>query len=59
MKYIVVTSPNGRSFYLAKEKIGGGAYTTIATFQSEETAKKTAALINASKEKPKSEPAFS
>jgi len=46
MKYIVVASANGRSFYLAKQKIGSAAYTTIATFMNEETAKKTAAVLN-------------
>lgn len=45
MKYVTVLSPNGKSTYLAKERIGGG-YTTIATFLNEDTAKKTAAILN-------------
>lgn len=45
MKYITVLAPNGKSAYLAKERIGGG-YTTLATFLSEDTAKKTAAILN-------------
>jgi hypothetical protein len=45
MKYITVLSPNGKSCYLAKERIGGG-YTTLATFLSEDTAKKTAKVLN-------------
>lgn len=47
MTYIVVTAQNGRSHYLAKQRIGGG-YTTIATFQNEQMARETAALLNAS-----------
>lgn len=66
MKYIVVTSQNGRSYYLAKQKIGGaGAYVTIATFLSEETAKKTAEILNLNRtqiaarlEEGKGQPAF-
>jgi hypothetical protein len=45
MTYIVVTAQNGRSHYLAKSRIGGG-YTTIATFQNEQMARETAALLN-------------
>lgn len=45
MKYITVLAPNGKSAYLAKARIGGG-YTTLATFLNEETAKKTAAILN-------------
>lgn len=44
-QYIVVTSQNSKSYYLAKERIGGG-YTTIATFTHESAAKDTAALLN-------------
>jgi hypothetical protein len=53
MRYIVVASANGRSFHLAKQKIGSEAYTTIATFTNEDTAKKTAAVMNADDQKPK------
>lgn len=45
MGYIVVTSANGRSFYLAKSRIGGD-YTTIATFLQESAARETADLLN-------------
>lgn len=46
MSYIVVTSPNGRSHYLAKQKIGGGSYTTVATFLNEQMARDTARVLN-------------
>ena len=45
MNYIVVSAANGRSYYLAKSRIGGG-YSTIATFLNEGIAKETAALLN-------------
>lgn len=45
MTYIVVTAQNGRSHYLAKQRIGGG-YSTIATFQNEQMARETADLLN-------------
>lgn len=44
--YIIVTSPNGRSYYLAKSRIGGG-YSTVATFMNEGLAKETADVLNA------------
>lgn len=47
MNYIVVTSQNGKSYFLAKPRIGGG-YFTIATFQNEGVAKETAELLNMS-----------
>lgn len=43
--YTIVTSPNGRSFYLAKERIGGG-YAVVATFLAEGLAKQTAEILN-------------
>jgi hypothetical protein len=46
MRYIVVASANGRSFYLAKQRIGSEDYITIATFTDEVNAKKTAAAMN-------------
>lgn len=45
MMYTVVTSSNGKSYYLCREKIGGG-YNTIATFLNEQLAKETAAILN-------------
>lgn len=57
MKYITVASPNGRSFYLAKMKIGGG-YVAIATFLNENTAQKTAKVLNEMKERADSEEAL-
>jgi hypothetical protein len=52
MRYIVAASANGRSFHLAKQKIGSEAYITIATFTNEDAAKKTAAVMNADDQKP-------
>lgn len=49
MKFIVVAAQNNRSYYLAREKIGGG-YTVIASFMEEQTAKETAALLNSDKD---------
>ena len=46
MTYIVVSAANGRSYYLAKSRIGGG-YSTIATFLNEGLAKDTAVALNA------------
>ena len=46
MRYIVVASANGRSFYLAKQRIGDEDYIIIATFTDEVNAKKTAAAMN-------------
>jgi len=46
MNYIVVSAANNRSFYLAKQRIGGAGYATIATFLNEQMAKDTAALLN-------------
>lgn len=43
--YIVVGSQNGKSYYLAKRRIGGG-FSTIATFQNEGMAKETCDLLN-------------
>lgn len=44
--YIVVTSQNGKSYYLAKQRIGNAGFSTIATFINEQMARDTAALLN-------------
>lgn len=44
--YTTVASANGRSFYLAKQRVGGVGYSIIATFTNEQMAKDTAALLN-------------
>ena len=44
--YITVTSANGRSFYLAKQRIGVEGYTVVATFTSEASCQETAAVMN-------------
>jgi hypothetical protein len=44
--YIVVSSANARSFYLARRLIGGTEYVVIATFNSLATAKDIAAQLN-------------
>lgn len=44
--YITVTSANGRSFYLAKERIGVEGYTVVATFTSEASCQETAKVMN-------------
>ena len=45
MKYITITSTNGRNFYLARQRIGGG-YNTLATFKNEIEAKHICEVMN-------------
>lgn len=44
--YITVTSANGRSYYLAKQRVGIKEYVVIATFTSESQCRETAAVMN-------------
>lgn len=44
--YITVTSANGRSYYLAKQRVGLKEYIVIATFTSESQCRETAAVMN-------------
>lgn len=44
--YITVTSANGRSYYLAKQRIGQPDYIVVATFTSEPQCRETAAVMN-------------
>ena len=44
--YITVTSPNGRSYYLAKQRVGSNDYIVVATFTSEPQCRETAAAMN-------------
>jgi hypothetical protein len=47
MTYVVVISANGKSYQLAKQRIGTkGEYSVIATFLCEGMAKKTAEILN-------------
>jgi hypothetical protein len=44
--YITVTSANGRSYYLAKQRVGLEEYVVIATFTSEPQCRETADAMN-------------
>lgn len=44
--YITVTSANGRSYYLAKQRVGLEEYVVIATFTNEPQCRETASVMN-------------